>query len=105
MSVLAATALDDVGPAAQRPRRSLNGWSIALVIYATAFYLFLYTPIAIIVLLSFNSSEVTGLPFRGVTTHWYEVVFARPDLMAALFNSICLGLIAALRPRPPHRHG
>ncbi len=95
MSVLAATALDDVGSAAQRPRRSLNGWSIALFIYATAFYLFLYGPIAIIVLLSFNNSEVTGLPFRGATTHWYEVVFARPDLMSALFNSIALGFISA----------
>jgi spermidine/putrescine transport system permease protein len=95
MSVLAATALDDAGSAAQRPRRSLNGWSIALFIYATAFYLFLYGPIAIIVLLSFNNSEVTGLPFRGATTHWYEVVFARPDLMSALFNSIALGFISA----------
>jgi ABC-type spermidine/putrescine transport system permease subunit II len=95
MSVLVATALDDAGPAAQRPRRSLNGWSIALVIYATAFYLFLYGPIAIIVLLSFNNSEITGLPFRGATTHWYEVVFARPDLMSALFNSIALGFISA----------
>ena len=95
MSVLAATALDNVGPAARRPRRAWNAWSIALVVYTTAFYLFLYGPIAIIVLLSFNSSEITGLPFRGATTHWYEVVFARPDLMSALFNSIALGFISA----------
>jgi len=95
MSVLAATALDDVGPAARQPRHTWNGWSIALIIYTTAFYLFLYGPIAIIVLLSFNNSEITGLPFRGATTHWYEVVFARPDLMSALFNSVALGFISA----------
>ena len=95
MSVLAATALDDIGPATRRPSRSLNGWSVAAVIYTTAFYLFLYGPIAIIVLLSFNSSEITGLPFHGATTHWYEVVFARPDLMSALFNSMALGFISA----------
>jgi spermidine/putrescine transport system permease protein len=93
MSVLAAT-IEDVGPA-HAPRRAWSGWSIALVSYTAGFYLFLYGPIAVILLLSFNSSEVTGLPFRGATLHWYEVVFTRADLMAALFNSVALGLISA----------
>jgi len=93
MSVLATTAFE--GPDTVRQGRVRSGWTIALVVYATAFYLFLYGPIAVIALLSFNSSEVTGLPFVRATTHWYEVVFARPDLMSALFNSICLGFIAA----------
>jgi spermidine/putrescine transport system permease protein len=95
MSAIAVTTLNEVGSAARPPRRAWNGWSVALVVYATAFYLFLYGPIAVIVLLSFNNSEVTGLPFRGATTHWYQVVFARADLMAALFNSVALGILSA----------
>jgi spermidine/putrescine transport system permease protein len=72
-----------------------SGWQIAAVIYAAAFYAFLYGPIAIIALLSFNKSEVTGLPFLGATTRWYHVVFSRSDLMAALFNSIVVGILSA----------
>lgn len=91
---LAAVAFDN-DKFVPAPRQKVSGWTIAMVVYALAFYAFLYGPIAMIALFSVNSSEVTGLPFKQVTTHWYEVVFARPDLMAALFNSISLGLISA----------
>jgi ABC-type spermidine/putrescine transport system permease subunit II len=95
MSMVSATT-DFPRPAAttRAPRAARNPWKAAVVIYAAAFYCFLYGPIAIIALLSFNKSEVTGLPFLGATTHWYHVVFSRPDLMAALFNSISLGLLS-----------
>jgi spermidine/putrescine transport system permease protein len=92
---LAAVAFDDK-PAVQTPSRRWSGWTIAMVVYAGAFYAFLYGPIAMIALFSVNSSEVTGLPIKQFTTRWYEVVFSRPDLMAALFNSISLGLISAV---------
>lgn len=88
----AATAMDSRAPAFTS---RFNGWSIATVVYAVAFYVFLYGPIVMIGIFSFNSSEVTGLPFQRATTHWYEVVFARADLMSALFNSISLGIVSA----------
>lgn len=72
-----------------------NGWTIAMVAYAVVFYVFLYGPIAMIGIFSFNSSEVTGLPFRQATTRWYQVVLARNDLMDALFNSISVGIVSA----------
>jgi spermidine/putrescine transport system permease protein len=96
MSTAPSAAIGYAGPAARTPRVRKNAWTVALVIYAAAFYAFLYGPIAIIVLLSFNKSEVTGLPFLGATTHWYHVVFSRSDLMSALFNSISLGLLSGL---------
>ena len=97
MSALSAAAFDEprVRSAAARPRRAISGWTVAIVAYAAAFYAFLYGPLAIIALLSFNKSEVTGLPFTGATTHWYELVFSRADLMAALFNSIVVGFLSA----------
>jgi spermidine/putrescine transport system permease protein len=88
-------AVLDNGRITPAPRKRLSGWTIAMVVYALVFYAFLYGPILMIALFSINSSEVTGLPFKEATTHWYQVVFARPDLMAALFNSVCLGVISA----------
>lgn len=97
MSAMSATALDREGVRgdARPARRPVSGWTIAIVVYAAAFYGFLYGPIAIITLLSFNTSEMTGLPFLGATTRWYALVFSRADLMAALFNSIVIGLLSA----------
>lgn len=96
-----SAALGSVHNATQVPRGARNGWRAALIVYAGAFYAFLYGPIAIVLVLSFNKSEVTGLPFLGATSHWYRVVFARRDLMAALFNSISLGLLAFVRKSGP----
>jgi ABC-type spermidine/putrescine transport system permease subunit II len=89
-----AAGFGRTGVATKAPRIARNGWRVALILYTAAFYLFLYGPIAIIIALSFNESETTGLPFLGLTTHWYRVVFSRPDLMAALFNSISLGILS-----------
>jgi spermidine/putrescine transport system permease protein len=90
MAVIALTRPDG----ALRFRVLGSGWRMAAIGYAVAFYAFLYGPIAIIVLLSFNESEVTGLPFLGATTHWYHVVLSRSDLMEALFNSVVLGILS-----------
>lgn len=90
-----AVTTNDRGVLEPAPRAARNGWKVALITYAAAFYAFLYGPIAIIVLLSFNKSEATGLPFLGATTHWYRVVFSRSDLMRALFNSISVGVLSA----------
>ncbi|HWK97779.1 MAG TPA: ABC transporter permease [Pseudolabrys sp.] len=87
--------IDKQETAVAQPAVRVNGWGIATVVYAVAFYIFLYGPIVMIGIFSFNKSEVTGLPFTGATTRWYEVVFARADLMAALFNSITLGIVSA----------
>lgn len=89
-----AAVLGLVRRAKAAPRAARDGWRIAIAVYAVAFYAFLYGPIAIILVLSFNESEVTGLPFVSATGHWYGVVFSRSDLMAALFNSISLGLLS-----------
>lgn len=50
-------------------------------------YLFLYLPIFIVVLFSFNSSKM-NVTFQGFTLQWYAEMFQNTDLMSALLNTI-----------------
>ncbi len=72
-----------------------RGWGAASWAYAAGFFAFLYLPLAILVVLSFNDSLVVSLPFEGFTFKWYEVVFTTPQLFHALLNSLLLGIVAA----------
>ena len=53
----------------------------------SAAYLFLYIPIVILVIFSFNSSE---LPFiwEGFSLQWYQALWASSDIWHALKNSL-----------------
>ena len=63
--------------------------------YATLVYTFLYAPVLMVIVLSFNDSRIVGLPLRGFTTQWFWVVFTRPELVTAFGNSLLLGVITA----------
>ncbi len=58
--------------------------------YAGLFYCFLYLPILLLVLLSFNDSQTIGLPFQGVTLRWYREVLGSPDMIRSILNSVLL---------------
>lgn len=58
---------------------------------AVAVYLFLYVPIALVVLFSLNAGERTG-ELRGLSLRWYEYALNDAFAMGALGNSI---LVAA----------
>jgi ABC-type spermidine/putrescine transport system permease subunit II len=64
--------------------------------YAGGFYAFLYVPIAVMVVLSFNDSEIMGFPLKGFTLRWYGAAFAGNDLLGALFNSFAVGIFASI---------
>jgi spermidine/putrescine transport system permease protein len=73
-----------------------RGYRIALGIYAAVFYFVLYGPLVMIAVLSFNQSNIIGFPIRGFSLAWYEKVFRTPEFMAAFFNSVVIGVVAAL---------
>ncbi|WP_353181830.1 ABC transporter permease [Bosea sp. (in: a-proteobacteria)] len=76
-------------PRAERLRKGL------LCAYAGLFFLFLYAPIGLLLVLSVNDSEVIGLPFKGTTSRWYAYVLTTPELIRALANSFALGFVSA----------
>jgi spermidine/putrescine transport system permease protein len=54
---------------------------------------FLYAPIVILLIFSFNNSAVPSFPLSGFTLHWYHQFLTNADLRAALETS---AIIAAL---------
>lgn len=63
-------------------------------IYAVCVYLFLYTPIAIIALFSFNSGRHAS-DFQGFSSQWYGRALNNPFVMEALENSLTVAFISA----------
>ena len=74
-------------------KRALSGY--ALPLFSALVYLFLYVPIVILVLFSFNSSEV---PYRWehVTLRWYKQLFATPEVLLATENTLIIACAASL---------
>jgi spermidine/putrescine transport system permease protein len=66
---------------------SLYYWLLAL---------FLYLPIFLLVLFSFNDSETLRFPLKGFTLHWYETLFEAGELLDATKNSVIVGLASSL---------
>ncbi len=60
----------------------------ALGVAAASTIAFLYLPIVVLIVFSFNDNPVTTLPLRGFTWRWYESAFTNSDLLHALRNSI-----------------
>ena len=75
-------------------RRPQNGrWLLA---YAIAYLTFLYGPVVLLPLFSFNDSVFITFPLSGFTTRWYREMAADRAMQAALVNTLTVGSIAAL---------
>jgi spermidine/putrescine transport system permease protein len=59
---------------------------------------YLVLPILVMILYSFNNSSFKKVSFRwlGFTLRWYPKVFAKPDLTAALKNSLIVAVVSTL---------
>jgi ABC-type spermidine/putrescine transport system permease subunit II len=60
-----ADANDIVAPRKRLVRGALTGWAVFV-------YFFLFAPIILLVLFSFNANQYGTLPITGWTTHWYS---------------------------------
>ena len=94
---MTATQMDGIatsGKIGHRRRRPIDKGTSALAVAAMAVLAFLYVPIATLMVFSFNDNPVTRLPLSGFTLDWYHKALTNPDLMAALWNSVVVGLAA-----------
>lgn len=82
--------------AAPRRRRRLDKAALALGAFVGVVLLFLYLPVVVLIVFSFNDNIVTTLPLRGFTLGWYEKLFANSDMMAAIGNSFYVATFATL---------
>ena len=79
-------------PAARR--QPLDTARAGLGVASLAVLAFLYAPIATLIVFSFNYNNIPRLPLEDFTFDWYARALANPDLMAALWNSVTVGLAA-----------
>lgn len=66
-------------------------WPVRLVLLVSL--LFLYLPLTILVLFSFNDSRRTTV-WKGFTTDWYAKLAGNAELILALLNSLTIALVA-----------
>src|SRR5215467_2932303 len=64
-----------------------------LLVYFVVVTFFLYLPIFSVVLFSFNSGSGLSFPIEGFDTKWYSIFFNNPQAIAALIESVQLGLV------------
>jgi len=58
--------------------------------------LFLYAPIVILLIFSFNNSAVPSFPLSGFTLHWYHQFLTNPDLKGALETSAIIAALSSM---------
>jgi spermidine/putrescine transport system permease protein len=71
-------------------RRSWWLWGASLAAYA-----FLYVPLTIVVLFSFNDSKLNA-EWVGFTLAWYETLFADDAMLAAARNSLFIAVTSSI---------
>ncbi len=64
--------------------------------YFIAIYGFIFLPVAVLVLYSFQDGTLPIPPFNGVTFKWYSEVFADSKLISALSNSIIVAVLSSI---------
>lgn len=57
---------------------------------------FLYLPILLLIVFSFNDSRTLVFPLREFTTRWYQELLDSPELLRSLLNSVSVGLVSSL---------
>ncbi len=83
-------------PAARaRPRWSTRLTQWALGGNAALLFAFLYLPVFILILFSFNNTRSVAV-FTGFSTEWYTALSANVELLTAARNSLLIGLISTL---------
>jgi spermidine/putrescine transport system permease protein len=76
--------------------RKLLWWQKALSGLAVAVLGFLYLPIVVLVIFSFNDSPVISFPLSGFTLDWYRAFLGNSEILRALWNSLCVAFFATL---------
>lgn len=63
--------------------------------YAAALFAFIFLPVIVLVLFSFQDGRLPVPPFQGFSLQWYEAVFRDGRLMAALGNSFLVATLSS----------
>ncbi|MBU6360054.1 MAG: ABC transporter permease [Chloroflexi bacterium] len=81
-------------PAHPLPRKGKRGFGrFALALTAFATFAFLYVPIGVLILFSFNNAR-NSIEWRGFTLQWYEKMLTNDALIEAAVNSLIIATLS-----------
>lgn len=66
------------------------------ITYGVLGYLFLYVPVVLLALFSFNDSKIANLPWTGFTLKWYRDLFQDYLVIDAFKNSLMVAAISSV---------
>ena len=67
------------------------GWPLWII--SALLYVFLYAPIVVVIVFSFNAARYGG-PWAGFTTKWYGVLLDSPEKLLAAKNTFILAFVS-----------
>ncbi len=70
-------------------------WKALSGVYDLFIYIFLFLPIAVVVLFSFNTSK-RNIVFEGFTFRWYGELFQNDALLQAYGNTLIVGFVSTI---------
>jgi len=71
------------------------GWKLIRA-YTLLVYLFMFLPVAVVVLLSFNASQFGSFPMTGFSFRWFVELAGNEAILRAFRTSLLLGALTAL---------
>ncbi|SEO18824.1 spermidine/putrescine transport system permease protein [Salinihabitans flavidus] len=71
------------------------GWSL-IRLWALLVYGFMFLPVAVVVLLSFNASQFGSFPMTGFSFRWFVELANNDAILRAFRTSVTLGLMTAV---------
>jgi spermidine/putrescine transport system permease protein len=75
---------------------SKSGRAPLLAAFSLLVFVFLYLPIVVLILYSFNQGGVGGFPPKQFTFHWYQQLFADGAIWDSVLNSLLIALGAVV---------
>jgi len=76
-------------------RPVFNGWN-GIRLVTLAVYFFMFIPVAVVMLLSFNSSQFGSFPMEGFSLRWFVELADNDAIVRAFQTSLLLGSITAV---------
>jgi spermidine/putrescine transport system permease protein len=74
-------------------KNTLNSGRLLLSIHAWAVYAFIYMPILVLIVFSFNQERINAV-WTGFTFDWYLRLLSDSDLLLSVWNSVVVGLVS-----------
>ena len=71
------------------------GWRL-LKAFTVLVYVFMFAPILVVLILSFNAADYGGFPFTGFSLRWFTKLVENQAIMGAFMTSTTLGILTAL---------